>query len=104
MMSDIEMIAPTVQMASILHSRGVKPYLYLFSHKMMMDLKHDRVTNFTWLSNYSYHESELAFVFGAPVSRTAMKSVWHTSQGYSDADRYVSLNVMRLWTNFAKYG
>ena len=56
-----------------------------------------------WLSKYAYHETELPFVFGNPISKKWSKSVWHSNQ-YTAAERQLSLSVMKLWTDFARDG
>jgi carboxylesterase type B len=102
--SDVIMVAPAVQMAKILRSRGLAPYFYIFNHSISMDLDHRELkAACSWLSDYSYHETELPFVFGYPVSKMWSKSVWH-SNIYSPQERSLSLSVMKLWTDFARDG
>ncbi|XP_064618647.1 carboxylesterase 5A-like [Lineus longissimus] len=99
--SDIIMVAPAVQTAKILRSRGLTPYFYMFSHSLSIDINNPFACS--WLSDYSYHETELPFVFGNPISKAWSKSVWHTNR-YTAQERNLSLSVMKLWADFARNG
>jgi len=79
-----------------------------------------------WQSNY--HEMELSYVFaspftgvgidsgapegntgvgidsGAPEGNTGVGIDSGAPEGYADVDQRLSRLIMRLWTNFAKYG
>ena len=50
----------------------------------------------------SHHSSELNYIFGSPF--TNLNTDLGGTQTYTDEDRQMSLQVMKLWTNFAKYG
>ena len=53
-----------------------------------------------WQSNY--HEMELSYVFASPFTGVGIDS--GAPEGYADVDQRLSRLIMRLWTNFAKYG
>lgn len=87
LLSDMHMIAPTIEMADIL-SEYVNVYQYHFS-----------------LSN-CYHSIELNYVFGTPFSGhfADEMTINGSIDDFTPEDRNFSLDIMKLWTNFAKFG
>ena len=84
----MHMVAPTADMSDLISRHSHKLYQY-----------HISVDN-------SYHSIELNYVFGAPFSgRFADEMIieGNTSM-FNEAERYFSIKVMTLWTNFAKTG
>ena len=87
------MVAPVVQTAAILSRQRVPVYLYKFNQR-------SRHTRPSWWG--SYHSIELDYVFGSPFTGYDIavdKYVNHT-----DEDRQLSRRIMKLWTDFAKFG
>lgn len=83
----MHMVAPTIDMSDIL-SKYVPVYQYHFS------------------VDDCYHSVELNYVFGAPFSGhfADEMTINGTVEGFSEEQRQLSRHIMRLWTNFAKFG
>ncbi|XP_064649307.1 neuroligin-3-like [Lineus longissimus] len=97
--ADRYIIYPSLRLAELLHHSGSKTFFYLFDHSIPVNLP--SLKKYRWLSDKSYHESELPFVFGAPFSGARMASVWHDGS-YTNLDRNISHTMMTMWANFAK--
>jgi carboxylesterase type B len=97
--ADRYITSPSLRLADLLSETRIDTFFYLFDHSIPVNLPSLR--KYHWLSDYSYHESELPFVFGAPFRKARMASVWHDGK-YTHVDRDISHNVMVMWTNFAK--
>ncbi|XP_074657382.1 neuroligin-4, Y-linked-like [Tubulanus polymorphus] len=103
--TDVSMVAPTVQMSEHFARHRTPLYFYTFDYIREATIpvdaplhEHPRI----WAYNYSYHESELNYVFGAPFSSNVIRNLWVLGN-FTAADRLVSKRMMKLWTNFAKY-
>jgi len=88
-LSDMHMIAPTDEMADLIAEHNPDIYEYHFS-----------------TPGDSFHSVELNYVFGAPFSGLFADEM--TINGsvdqFNHAQRQLCRDVIRLWTNFAKYG
>jgi carboxylesterase type B len=81
------MVAPTVQLAEVVAQYHPEIYQYHFT------------------INNCYHSVELNYVFGAPFSgRMADEMSVNKTPDFSRNDKIFSLQIMSMWTNFAKYG
>ena len=88
LLSDLNMVAPASDMASMVAQHYRQVYQYQFA------------------SERSYHSEDLNFVFGAPISgiMSDEMKMGHNSRGHYDENaRDLSRHVMIMWTNFAKY-
>lgn len=87
LLSDMHMVAPTVDMCDVL-SKHVPVYQYHFS------------------ADSSYHSVELNYVFGAPFSGVFADemTVNGTVDSFCPRQRNLSLQIMKLWTSFARHG
>jgi len=83
------MIAPTDDMANLIAVHSSDIYEYHFS-----------------TPGNSFHSVELNYVFGAPFSGQFADemTVNGSVEQFSDKEKQLCLDVIRLWTNFAKYG
>ena len=50
------------------------------------------------------HGMDLSLVFGAPFKNIPDPFVYAITKKYSEIDKGMSLYIMKLWVNFAKYG
>jgi len=53
------------------------------------------------------HAMEIPFVFGAPFKKSMAEFedlIADLAPQFSESEKGLSLMVMKLWTNFAKYG
>ena len=50
------------------------------------------------------HGTDVPFVFGAPFKNIPDPYVNMVTATYSEIEKGLSLYVMKLWTDFAKYG
>ena len=50
------------------------------------------------------HGTDVPFVFGAPFKNISEPYVNMVTTKYSEIEKGFSLYVMKLWTDFAKYG
>ena len=84
----MHMVAPTVDLAMLASKHHPDVYQYHFN-------THD-----------SYHSNELNFVFGAPFSGEFADEMntENSNKTFTEREKNLSVTVMRLWTNFAKYG
>ena len=85
----MHMFAPTVEMADIVAQHSTNIYQYHFS-----------------TPGHSYHSIELNYVFGAPYSGLFADemTVNGSIDKFSVAEKQLSLDVMKLWTSFARTG
>lgn len=75
---------------------GLPPYVYVFNHRPVYSTLPD------WIG--VAHGMDLALVFGAPFKNIPDLFVNALTKKYSEIDKGVNLYIMRLWTDFAKYG
>ncbi|XP_064619909.1 cholinesterase 2-like [Lineus longissimus] len=102
-LTDKRMVVPTLRTATLLSAANIPTYLYQVHHPISMNLKNQPWKWWPWLGNYTYHESDLALVFGLPFTGKALVRVWHKG-AYMNEDRVLSKHMMELWTQFAKEG
>ena len=88
LLSDLNMVAPTVDLASLASRHQDNVYQYHFS-----------ATN-------CFHSLELNFVFGTPFSGKFADEMTppNSNRTFSEEERDLSRLVMTLWSNFAKHG
>lgn len=86
LIGDYIFFAPSHEVADI-HSKYAPVYMYEFAHR-------SKTASATpeWMG--VAHDENVPFDFGAPL----------TLPFYHDVDKYISLTIMALYTNFAKYG
>ena len=87
-LSDIGLVAPTAEMASYLAEKeGMPVYIY-------------------YLQNYiSYHSVELNYVLGVPWIGGELDELgMFNDMARVPEDKVRSVEFMRIWSNFAKYG
>ena len=76
---------------------GRPPRVYLFDHRPIFSPLPD------WIG--AIHGIDIAFVFGAPlIDITDPFLKWLIAGNFSETEKGLSLYVMKLWTDFAKYG
>ncbi|KAK3589992.1 hypothetical protein CHS0354_035020 [Potamilus streckersoni] len=91
LLSDGLYVAPLIDMANE-HSKHNDTYLYVFSHSTASE-------NYPkWVNGA--HGDELPYIFGAPL----VDGISPFPLEYSNAEKLMSENLMRFWTNFAKTG
>ncbi|KAL3846391.1 hypothetical protein ACJMK2_017388 [Sinanodonta woodiana] len=91
LLSDGLYVAPLIDMANE-HSKHNDTYLYVFSHSTSSE-------NYPkWVKGA--HGDELPYIFGAPL----VDGISPFPLEYSNAEKVLSENLMRFWTNFAKTG
>lgn len=78
------------------HQGGLPSYVYVFNHRPVYSTLPD------WIG--VAHGMDLALVFGAPFKNIPDPFVNAVTNKYSEIDKGMSLYIMRLWTDFAKYG
>ena len=74
---------------------GRPPYVFVFDHKPVFS------TFPEWAG--ATHAEDVPFVFGVPLMNITGPLNFGTSN-FSDTEKGFSLYVMKLWTDFAKYG
>ena len=57
-----------------------------------------------WHGHCVAHGMDIAFVLGAPFKGLSEPYVNVLSTKYSEIEKGLSLHVMKMWTDFAKYG
>ena len=75
---------------------GRPPYVYLFDHRPV----HTLVPDWTGV----VHSMDVPFVFGAPFKNINDPFVNFMVNKYSEIEKGLSFYIMKLWTDFAKYG
>ena len=75
---------------------GRPPYFYVFNHHPA----HSPLP--AWIS--VAHGTEIAFVLGAPFKSISEPYVNIITTKYSEIEKGLSLYVMKLWSDFAKFG
>lgn len=73
---------------------GIKTFLYQFSHNSKFNIKPKPIPGVN-------HFHEVQYVFGVPWKHNSYIS---KASSYTDFERALSIMMMRLWANFAKYG
>lgn len=94
-LGDYAFVAPMLRDAKAYYQRGLKTYGYLFNHTPV----HSPYPEWIGVS----HGMEQGFVFGAPFKMLS----WFLTMlapKYSEPEKDLSLNIMKMWTSFAKTG
>ena len=96
--TDIIFLASAKMEASALAQTDNPVYFYVFDHAPHLS-KHP-----SWLG--AYHAVDIALTFGLPLSMDGSGDdlKWLLPNKFSDLEMGLSKYVMRMWTNFAKYG
>ncbi|XP_078372725.1 acetylcholinesterase-like [Oculina patagonica] len=94
--SDTGFVAPAILEAEALAKGGRSPYVYVFDHRSMHSTMSD------WIG--VAHGMDMAYVFGAPFKNVPEPAVNALAKKYSETEKGLSLYIMKLWTDFAKYG
>ncbi|KAL9970961.1 hypothetical protein ACROYT_G023431 [Oculina patagonica] len=94
--SHADFVAPALLEARALAKGGRAPYVYVFDHRPV----HTRVPD--WMGVVHYMEN--GFVFGAPFKNISDSFLNMMVTKYSEIEKGLSLHIMKLWTDFAKYG
>jgi len=90
--------APTLLEAKALAKGGRPPYVYVFDHRA------EFLTLPDWVNGVA-HGLEIPFVFGSPFKKIPAEPYINALiPKYSETEKGMSLYVMKLWTDFAKYG
>ncbi|XP_064620994.1 neuroligin-4, Y-linked-like isoform X2 [Lineus longissimus] len=100
--TDTDMLVPTQVLATDLAGLNLDVYQYVFDHK----IKNINITLGyvgQWIKDYSYHEIELDLLLGIPFSHLRY-SYFYTDPHFTATDKKISYQIMKYWTNFAKYG
>ncbi|XP_054165658.1 cholinesterase 2-like [Oppia nitens] len=97
---DLLMVCPTylfTKLLSMVQNYGKNVYYYRFDYKSdKMDNPWKILEKYMGLNgSLIHHSSDLDFVFGTPIIK---------QQDFSELDYDFSLEVMKMWTDFAKYG
>ena len=92
-LNDAMMLAPAVYTAKAYAQAGTPTYLYVFTHHSKFSIYPDYIG--------VTHTSEIAYVFGSPFK---FVKAFTSTTGFTQEEVELSRTVMRLWTNFAKYG
>ncbi|XP_074650198.1 neuroligin-4, X-linked-like [Tubulanus polymorphus] len=108
LMTDLAMLAPSVQLSKELTETGSEVFFYIFHHVQKIQTANElrercKSDGNYWRYNYTYHESDLNYLFGAPFSKRRIYHTW-IDEEFTKEDLIVSELAMTLWTNFAKYG
>ena len=84
----MHMVAPTVDMAELVSRHSNEIYQYHFS------------------THNTYHSVELNYIFGAPFSGhfADEMTINGSVNDFDSNQRRQSERIMKLWSNFAKYG
>lgn len=93
--SDFMTVAPAMFQADALAKAGTNLYLYVFEHR----------PDFSPFPRWTgaFHGVDIGFVFGAPFKRMRSLVDLFTPK-FSEIEKGFSLYVMKLWTDFAKFG
>ena len=94
MIGDVNFVCPTIAFLDkflarqqALNDSDSKAYLYKFVHRSSQNPWPE------WMG--VMHGYEIEFVFGLPLNN---------SLNYTSLERNISKSIMKMWTNFAKYG
>ncbi|XP_075979907.1 uncharacterized protein LOC142979037 [Anticarsia gemmatalis] len=90
--SDARSLAPVVRFADYQSKANSQSFFYVFGH--------NSVSSDYAALNKSVQGEELPYVFGVPLGLTTT----HFITDYTQKEKLLSEIVMRMWTNFVKYG
>jgi len=93
--SDFMSVAPAMFEAETLAKAGTNLYFYIFEHR----------PDFSPFPQWTgaVHGVDIGFVFGAPFKQMCSLVDFFTPK-FSEIEKGFSLYVMKLWTDFAKFG
>jgi len=94
-LGDYAFVAPMLRDAKAYYQRGLKTYSYLFNHTPI----HSPYPEWIGVS----HGMEQGFLFGAPFKTLSWFFTMLVPK-YSETEKDLSLNIMKMWTSFAKDG
>jgi len=94
-LGDYAFVAPMLRDAKAYSQEGLKTYSYLFNHTPV----HSPYPGWIGVS----HGMEQGFLFGGPF-KTLSWLLTMLVPKYSETEKDLSLNIMKMWTNFAKNG
>ncbi|XP_022828122.1 uncharacterized protein LOC111357589 [Spodoptera litura] len=92
MFSDARTLAPVIRFANYQSQANRQSYFYVFGHNSIS-------SDYAAL-NKSVQGEELPYVFGVPLGVTNT----HFNPDYTQQEKLLSEVIMRMWTNFVKYG
>ena len=75
---------------------GRPPYVYVFDYRPI----YSRIPDWMGVT----HAMDVGFVFGAPFKKIEDPFVNMMVTKYSEIEKGLSFYIMKLWTDFAKYG
>ncbi|PZC74639.1 hypothetical protein B5X24_HaOG200209 [Helicoverpa armigera] len=90
--SDARTLAPVIRFANYQSKANRQSYFYVFGHNSIS-------SDYAAL-NKSVQGQELPYVFGVPLGATNT----HFDKEYTQHEKLLSEVLMRMWTNFVKYG
>ena len=89
-----------IRTAEKLYRRGIPVYTYVFRYQEKAPPYN--LTSKDWWRNTSYHILDMNFVFGSVFDNINIEN--GEEQRFTEEDKVISRRVMKLWTNFARYG
>lgn len=87
------MIAPSIEACEYYTRSGLPVYYYTFNHREAFAVE-------PW--HGSFHSIELGYLFGSTFKSKIVEV--GKDQIYTNADRGVARNIMKLWADFAIHG
>lgn len=93
---DAYFVAPALLEAKALAKGGRPPFVYVFDYLAV----HSPLPE--WFG--AVHGMDVPFVFGAPFQSLSEPIINKLVSRFSDIEKGLSLYVMKMWTDFAKYG
>ena len=92
--SDVVFVAPAILEAQALAKGDSPPYFYVFDHRPTFSI---------FPGTGAFHGADVLYVFGAPYK--PLGGFYDmVAPAYTEMEKGLSSYVMKLWTNFAKYG
>nr|XP_058954999.1 uncharacterized protein LOC131782294 [Pocillopora verrucosa] len=93
---DAYFVAPALLEANALAKGGRPPFVYVFDYQAVFSPLPE------WFG--AVHGMDVPFVFGAPFQSLSEPIIDKLASRFSDIEKGLSLYVMKMWTDFAKYG
>ena len=94
--TDTSFHAPAIFEANALCRAGVSPFVYVFSHRPKFLLMPE------WTG--ASHGADIFFTFGEPVVKLGLLETFPWITGFTELEKGLSVFVMKMWANFAKFG
>ena len=89
--------APAIFEANALSRAGTNPFVYVFSHRAKFLLMPE------WTG--ASHGADIFFTFGEPVVKVGLLETFpFFMSGFTDIEKGLSVFMMKMWANFAKFG